>query len=285
MPCSVSLSVAPAQMIDRFNGYTWQTRTLEVRPDRLPPEYEAQPHNLHLPNLPQSQSQGQGGNNNGQLSNANFGNGRPPPIYPFNNGPPAPPPHNSFGQQFQPPPSHPMSNGNGSQWNGNGPQRLQGMYGNSGTNTPIPPQNIAPNPGNPSPPLPTNSTSKDPAGLTIAPSPLAGALSGGPTLPNPPMIAERRGSLAPYPQSHTSSDGISLPLRGATPSLGIMSRPSSAAPRERDQRSSFSGSEVAPHFPVHIDGLVNKGIGLGPPSNLHDRVVFVSNVSTTVFGD
>lgn len=27
-----------------FNGYTWQTRILEVRPDRLPPEYEPQPY-------------------------------------------------------------------------------------------------------------------------------------------------------------------------------------------------------------------------------------------------
>jgi len=30
--------------IEMFNGYNWQTRTLEVRPDRLPPEYEPQPH-------------------------------------------------------------------------------------------------------------------------------------------------------------------------------------------------------------------------------------------------
>jgi RNA recognition motif-containing protein len=26
--------------IDMFNGYSWQTRTLEVRPDRLPPDLE-----------------------------------------------------------------------------------------------------------------------------------------------------------------------------------------------------------------------------------------------------
>ncbi|KIJ98762.1 hypothetical protein K443DRAFT_103431, partial [Laccaria amethystina LaAM-08-1] len=26
--------------IDMFNGYSWQTRTLEVRPDRLPPDFE-----------------------------------------------------------------------------------------------------------------------------------------------------------------------------------------------------------------------------------------------------
>ncbi|KAG6898951.1 hypothetical protein C0993_002368 [Termitomyces sp. T159_Od127] len=27
--------------IDLFNGYSWQNRTLEVRPDRLPPDYDA----------------------------------------------------------------------------------------------------------------------------------------------------------------------------------------------------------------------------------------------------
>lgn len=30
--------------IEMFNGYNWQTRILEVRPDRLPPEYEPHPH-------------------------------------------------------------------------------------------------------------------------------------------------------------------------------------------------------------------------------------------------
>ena len=30
--------------IEMFNGYNWQTRVLEVRPDRLPPEYEPHPY-------------------------------------------------------------------------------------------------------------------------------------------------------------------------------------------------------------------------------------------------
>ena len=30
--------------IEMFNGYAWQTRVLEVRPDRLPPEYEPHPY-------------------------------------------------------------------------------------------------------------------------------------------------------------------------------------------------------------------------------------------------
>ncbi|KAF8483119.1 hypothetical protein JB92DRAFT_2763233, partial [Gautieria morchelliformis] len=29
-----------ARAVDMFNGYNWQTRTLEVRPDRLPPDFD-----------------------------------------------------------------------------------------------------------------------------------------------------------------------------------------------------------------------------------------------------
>ncbi|WWC85695.1 uncharacterized protein L201_000561 [Kwoniella dendrophila CBS 6074] len=43
-----------ARAIDRYNGYTWQTRTLEVRPDRLPPEYEPQNHILQQQPHPHS---------------------------------------------------------------------------------------------------------------------------------------------------------------------------------------------------------------------------------------
>lgn len=51
--------------IEMFNGYTWQTRVLEVRPDRLPPEYEPHPY-VPGPNYGQlqgrmGQGQGQGG--------------------------------------------------------------------------------------------------------------------------------------------------------------------------------------------------------------------------------
>lgn len=54
------------------------------------------------------------------------------------------------------------------------------------------------------------------------------------------------------------------------------------------QRGSFSGSnagEVAPHFPVQIEGLAHQGMGLGRPDNLHERVVFVSNVSEQYTGE
>jgi hypothetical protein len=42
-----------------------------------------------------------------------------------------------------------------------------------------------------------------------------------------------------------------------------------------------SVAPVAPAapLPASMEGLANQGMGLGPPNNLHDRVVFVSNVS------
>ncbi|KAF9467953.1 hypothetical protein BDZ94DRAFT_1155240 [Collybia nuda] len=42
--------------IDIFNGYSWQTRILEVRPDRLPPDFDASiaPHFPSAPNQPPS---------------------------------------------------------------------------------------------------------------------------------------------------------------------------------------------------------------------------------------
>ncbi|OCF33134.1 hypothetical protein I316_05179 [Kwoniella heveanensis BCC8398] len=51
-----------ARAIDRYNGYTWQTRTLEVRPDRLPPEYE--PQQTHMPHPIQHHNQHQHGHQN-----------------------------------------------------------------------------------------------------------------------------------------------------------------------------------------------------------------------------
>jgi hypothetical protein len=43
------------------------------------------------------------------------------------------------------------------------------------------------------------------------------------------------------------------------------------------------GAPGAP-LPASMEGLANQGMGLGPPNNLHDRVVFVSNVSGTAGG-
>jgi hypothetical protein len=45
------------------------------------------------------------------------------------------------------------------------------------------------------------------------------------------------------------------------------------------RRASTTSVVPPPHFPVQIEGMAHQGMGLGPPGNLHDRVVFVSNVS------
>jgi hypothetical protein len=248
---------------------------------------------------------------NQYLSNVNFGNSRPPPMYPFNNGPPPPPgsqvqihPHQN--QQPHYPFPHAHAPGNGGNWNGSNmpTQRLQPMFvnGNNGVGGggALPPsRGLAPSPvpGNPSPPSSNYGISnsaqapvvRDP--VNIAPSPLAGALSGA-TLPNAPAVpiinGERRDSIGPHSQSHSHStyspDTAPMSIHGRAVGVQPLSRPSSAAAGSMagsgSHRPSFSSSEVAPHFPGHIDGLAHKGMGLGPPSNLHDRVVFVSNVSS-----
>lgn len=40
----VCVLCADRRWVELFNGYNWQTRILEVRPDRLPPEYEPSPY-------------------------------------------------------------------------------------------------------------------------------------------------------------------------------------------------------------------------------------------------
>ncbi|KAI9633132.1 uncharacterized protein MKK02DRAFT_8751, partial [Dioszegia hungarica] len=287
-----------ARAIDRFNGYTWQTRTLEVRPDRLPPEYEAQPHILHMQNQSHNPNQHphphphQHGGPHPFQNNGN-GNGRAPMYPPFNNGPPPPP------------------------GDGQGPHSH--LASANSTHAP------SPAPGNPSPPSSTLGSSlpivKDPvAGLNIAPSPLAGALTGtgGGTIPSAlpipghphphphPALEHRRGSLAPSAALSQTRNGQSPDLahssiRGSSSNLPI-SRPTSIVGggpgggigdgfggggegRLGSQRGSFSGSnagEVAPHFPVQIEGLAHQGMGLGRPDNLHERVVFVSNMPLTM---
>jgi RNA recognition motif-containing protein len=85
--------------IEMFNGYNWQTRVLEVRPDRLPPEYE--PHGFA------SGSNGIGyGGRSGGMTGVGMGMSG---MGVNTNGPS---PYNSFGHQIPPPPP-PQSH----QWN------------------------------------------------------------------------------------------------------------------------------------------------------------------------
>jgi hypothetical protein len=63
--------------IDLFNGFNWQTRTLEVRPDRLPPEYEPQAGNTgpHNQQMPYQQQHMQGMHSMGPPMFSQFSNG------------------------------------------------------------------------------------------------------------------------------------------------------------------------------------------------------------------
>ena len=103
------------------------------------------------------------------------------------------------------------------------------------------------------PPAPTSVPGEAPASLGHAHT---GSTSGRAAPP---------GNLGPLPPNYfaalTGSGGKVAPSQGATAGGG------------------GAGMPAAPHFPVPIEGMAHQGVGLGPPGNLHDRVVFVSNVS------
>lgn len=312
-----------ADETDRFNGYTWQTRTLEVRPDRLPPEYEAQPHPVphHAPPRP--------------------------PMF-NHHGPPHHnhPPHPSFnpapfhgGQGWHPSHHHsrpiPVSQGMHHHFSlphhGPSPSHPMNMAGSS----PIP-HSISPGPGfgpgmHPIPLSGQNTGNYQPLGA----SPLAGSLTSGPgsgggvnqtrrdslspfahTLsPDsapPPLVAHRSTSPlsgAPGPSSRptsshdhpTASSTDSSQRQGPPGSLGTLPPSVFAGVRSvGSSQDNGAGSDSTPSLtnskgptpplqpkampggaPVAIamEGLSHQGAHMGPPSTLHDRVVFVSNVS------
>lgn len=293
---------------DRFNGYTWQTRTLEVRPDRLPPEYEAQTHHMHVPH-------GRGG------------------VYPFNAGGFQGGPGGAGGQAWPPSQRPPIS--------GPGAQSMMGMMSLPGMGGPYAP----PMTSNGSSPIPLSQTPAPPYGVPgqsvpahsqhtgatqftpFGASPLAGSLSAGTeedgglkwdpsSMPNQHLSHEahlQQPNRVPSPHHHhaetsqpTSSHDIRtnppsgeiLPQRPPPLPLGQLGSSSThTAPGAQSQRSpsdsSFGPSRVgsSDHFPVppgqlghgsgpmQMEGLAHRGAVLGPPSTLHDRVVFVSNVS------
>ena len=298
---------------DRFNGFTWQTRTLEVRPDRLPPEYESQPHHNHLHAPPR------------------------PPMYTY---------HNMSGNGHQPYslPAH-MTPSHGPSWLPGQipPQRPPVAHGSSAHhNMPGHPPMVAsgssPIPGTVSPnltlgglPLPLSGQNTGNAFQSSASSPLAGSLTTGTTAPNQSSLngldPSRRDSLTPFAHAiPPETIGAPLPM-SSSPALvpGQTSRPSSSAGRPLQSSSppkgetapghrapapgtlgplppplfagvkavispsdngnaSDSSLHVGPSPPpppvaLAMEGLSHQGAHMGPPSTLHDRVVFVSNVS------
>ncbi|EIW73137.1 hypothetical protein TREMEDRAFT_56132, partial [Tremella mesenterica DSM 1558] len=194
-----------ARAIDRFNGFTWQTRTLEVRPDRLPPEYEPHPHHA-IPRPSMYPYQNMSGMGHppfplpGHLTPSNSSTWLPgqlpaprPPLG-FPHGPGSQP---MFG-------THPMPGFN--------PSTHPSHLGTSGSpplisHSPTPP--FGPN----GLPLPLSGQNTGSHGfLPLGASPLAGSLSAGTFNEEP-----RRGSFAAFVQSISpNASSTSLP-RSASP--------------------------------------------------------------------
>ncbi|ODO09084.1 hypothetical protein I350_02683 [Cryptococcus amylolentus CBS 6273] len=275
-----------ARAIDRYNGYTWQTRTLEVRPDRLPPEYEPQAHSVHH-------------NANPRSAMYSFHSFPGQPHAPFSiPGHLTPQPNGAWPGQLTG--SRPFSAGAGA-------GLLPGM-GLSPSTNPASLPGGSPLPGGQSPaslfsastvPISVQTTG---GAQPLAASPLAGSLTSGQAGPAAPSAINqaRRDSLTPFayvmtpPESsaqlpssrptssssakQTSPNGGRAPPPGTLgplpPSMFAGIRPSTAG-------ESDSGLGVSPTVSTRVpqlEGLANQGMGLGPPSTLHDRVIFVSNL-------
>ncbi|WWD05954.1 hypothetical protein V865_004039 [Kwoniella europaea PYCC6329] len=294
-----------ARAIDRYNGYTWQTRTLEVRPDRLPPEYEPQTHapHPHRPGVFPYHSSGHppfpmSGHLTPQ-SNWISGQGRPPfPGHTGSHGllvpglgpsPVAPPmtlsgsspiPSSQSPSSLYPSLSLPLS-----VQNTGGHSHGHGHHG-----------------GQPYPPL-------------VA-SPLAGSLSAGTTPnthtspdPNPTIPLPRSTSPNPNPTSRptSSQSKTTSPAKGdRAPPPGTLGplpplpfaaikpvvSPTMSNPGLAPSASSVSAESLGPSPPVitrvpiapipQLEGLAHQGLGLGPPETLHDRVIFVSNLPLSI---
>ncbi|WVW81670.1 hypothetical protein I302_103665 [Kwoniella bestiolae CBS 10118] len=277
-----------ARAIDRYNGYTWQTRTLEVRPDRLPPEYEPQTHapHPHRPGVFPFHSSGH-------------------PPFPMS-GHLTPQPSWIPGQGRPPFPGHTGSHG--LLIPGMGPSPVAPPTALSGS-SPIP-SSQSPNSLYPSLSLPISVQNTGGHGHgqpypQLAASPLAGSLSAG-TMnthtspdPNPSIPLPRSTSPNPTSRPTSSHSKPTSPAKGerAPPpgTLGPLPPPPFAvvSPALSNAGLAGAGAErlgpsppTVPHAPIapipQLEGLAHQGLGLGPPDTLHDRVIFVSNLPLSV---
>ncbi|WVR03278.1 hypothetical protein IAU60_000269 [Kwoniella sp. DSM 27419] len=323
-----------ARAIDRYNGFTWQTRTLEVRPDRLPPEYEPQ-------NQQQQLSHGHGHQHQHQHQHLLH--------HPLPHHPHAQPLHRPAGSGMfnfhnipptgQPYPLGAHPNGAGGHWMPNQTRQsfsagpVNGLLGpgiappmGMGGSNPISSSQSPPTMyGSASLPLSVQNTGGPPY-PHLAASPLAGSLTAGTGATGASHVsAPRRDSQTPF-SHHASPDPIVSLGKSASPALAqaqtssIVSRPNStndsaisaaASPPVKDgsamtippallhARGSIHGIDLTgsdidlgrrspaisasrrgsavPPIP-QLEGLAHQGTGLGPPSTLHDRVIFVSNL-------
>ena len=122
------------------------------------------------------------------------------------------------------------------------------------------------------PPFPTHSTSPALAGASLS-RPGSSASKASPHKPEPTRVLppSSLGSLPP-------------PMFGGVKS--VMSPPEMASDRSSSgptppipSRSAGATGGPGSSVPIAMEGLAHQGQHMGPPSTLHDRVVFVSNVS------
>lgn len=70
---------------------------------------------------------------------------------------------------------------------------------------------------------------------------------------------------------------------GQIPSTIFPSVKAVSSPDAESERPDVGPPQYPPQpVPMALAGLVQQATGLGPPSNVHDRVVFVSNVGREV---
>ncbi|WVQ93950.1 hypothetical protein IAU59_001028 [Kwoniella sp. CBS 9459] len=257
-----------ARAIDRYNGYTWQTRTLEVRPDRLPPEYE--PQQTHMPHQPQHPHQHQHQHGH-QHQHSQHHHASRPGMFGFHSlptgGHPYPLPGHLTpqssgwmgGHSGRPP--FPASHGSGS---GSHSMLIPGL-GHSPAAPPMGLSGSSPVTSHQSPPahfgsisLPLSVQNTGPQAFPqLAASPLAGSLSAGSGPSSSTNLAGRLDSLAPFSHS-TSPDPVAGHLRSTSPAPP-MARTGSRPPSSNGQPLATSspskdGANRAPP-PGHLGSL------------------------------
>ncbi|WVF66329.1 hypothetical protein IAT40_001069 [Kwoniella sp. CBS 6097] len=241
-----------ARAIDRYNGYTWQTRTLEVRPDRLPPEYEAQ--QTHMPHQPQHHQQ----HPHVHQHQHQHSQHHRPGMFGFHSLPTNGHPYSLSGHltpQGGPwlaahggRPPFPASQGSGSGSHG---MLIPGL-GHSPAAPPMGLSGSSPVPTSQSPsamygsvslPLSVQNTGPQPYPQLVA-SPLAGSLSAGTAPSSSTNLAGRSESLTPF-SNGTSPDPVAPHLRSTSPAPSMARTGSRPVSNNGQPLSSSSPSKDA----------------------------------------
>ena len=266
----------PSSPAEMFNGYNWQTRVLEVRPDRLPPEFELHagqppllaPHPQQPPfhnSSPLHHPMGQTFSHPGSRSASPYymNNGPPPPpnggINHYGYPPPPPlqyhplagPPPSSRPPGSSPPTSHllvPASVTSIAAFQGTPPANAAASLSTPTASTSALPTPLISTSSSTTNHTPTSSTSSLAAGSQLrnsSKSPVEGGPTGGRAAPPPPL-----GALPPPPAFGQVGHGMQQ----------VYSQ----------QNQGQGGERISP----------SAGLRLGS-GNLAGRVLFVGNVSST----